>query len=341
MADRAQIEKFEAACEAIKKLASQKEHYIKRGRWGELTFEDIEGDIDTIFWLVEEIGSLPIVIVDGAVIDTAVTYLSQIGEYFRQIDDFSLASGDPNSIRNNIASKMKQQIQGAITTIGPWMPLLALRAGKIQNWSAQMKGDRDDMAELFKKADAHVEERKNEIDAAVEAARAAAGEAGAAEFTYEFRDEAEAAEKRGKRWLWPTGIFAAASLGLAIALMFGLLGETPANLWEAIYRLGGRVIAISVLFYAAVWSGRIVLANLHLASVNKHRAVSIQTLQAFHRAAADEAAKDAVVLEAARAVYENVPSGYIARQGGGPGGSARTLEVIKGAVRRPGSDGEG
>ena len=197
------------------------------------------------------------------------------------------------------------------------------------------------MAELLQEAATHAEERKSEIDAIVVAARAAAGEAGAAEFTHEFRREAEAAEKRGKRWLVPTVISAVFAWGLAVALMFGLLGETPANPWEAIYHLGVRIIAISVLFYAAVWSGRIVLANLHLASVNKHRAVSIQTLQAFHRAAADEAAKDAVVLEAARAVYENVPSGYIARQGGGPGGSARTLEVIKSAVQRPRSDGEG
>ena len=111
--------------------------------------------------------------------------------------------------------------------------------------------------------------------------------------------------------------------------MFGLLGEAPANTWEALYRLGGRLIAISVLFYAAVWSGRIVLANMHLASVNKHRAVSLQTLQAFHQATEDAAAKDAVVLEAARAVYENVPSGYISRQSSEHSASARVVEIIK------------
>ena len=276
--------------------------------------------------------------VDDDVITQTESHLSKITNLFAYMDNFSLM---PSNRRDHIASDMKKLVQDTISTIYPWMPLLALRAGKIQNWNAQMKGDREDMAELLREATAHAEKCKNEIDEMAAAARAAVGEAGGAEFTHEFRREAEAAEKRGKRWLWPTGIFAAFALGIAVALMVGLLGETSENLWEAIYRLGGRVIAISVLFYAAVWSGRIVLANLHLASVNKHRAVSLQTLQAFHRAAADETAKDAVVLEAARAVYENVPSGYIARQGGGPGGSARTLEVIKGAVRRPGSDGEG
>ena len=147
-------------------------------------------------------------------------------------------------------------------------------------------------------------------------------------------------ERRGWYWLWPTGIFAVFALALSVSLMFGLFGQNPENTWEAIYRLGGRVVAISVLFYAAIWSGRIVLANMHLASVNKHRAISLQTLQAFHQAADDPAARDAVVLEAARAVYENVPSGYIGRQAAEHGGHGRTLEIIKNAGRSVRQDGD-
>ena len=60
----------------------------------------------------------------------------------------------------------------------------------------------------------------------------------------------------------------------------------------------------------------------------------MQTLQAFHKAAEDPAVKDAVVLEeAARAVYENVPSGYIGRQATEQGGNGRMLEVVRGANR--------
>ena len=131
---------------------------------------------------------------------------------------------------------------------------------------------------------------------------------------------------------------------LSAALIFDWFGSAPSNAWEAvkaIYGIGGRVIAVSVLFYAAIWCGRVVLANMHLASVNRHRAISLQTLQAFHKAADDPAAKDAVVLEAARAVYENVPSGHIARQAGGAGGPGRTIEVIRGANRGLSGSGSG
>ena len=39
--------------------------------------------------------------------------------------------------------------------------------------------------------------------------------------------------------------------------------------------------------------------------------MGIQTLQAFSAAVEDPAIKDAVVLEAAKAVFGNVPTGYI------------------------------
>ena len=47
------------------------------------------------------------------------------------------------------------------------------------------------------------------------------------------------------------------------------------------------------------------------------------------QAVADEAAKDAVVIEAARVVYENVTSGYIVRQTSDQGGTARLFEIVR------------
>ena len=219
--------------------------------------------------------------------------------------------------------------------IGVWLPVLALRAGEIENWAQRMKDASAEMTKTLNGTTEYMEARKAEIDSVVEAARVAAGEAGAAEFTRQFESEANDGRTKSIWWLLPTGAFSVAALTLALLVMFGLLGEVPTNAWEAVYGFGARVIAISVLFYAAVWSGRIVLANMHLASVNKHRAISLQTLQAFHKAANDPAAKDAVVLEAARAVYENVPSGYIGRQPAAGGAAMRTLELIRNARTTP------
>ena len=228
---------------------------------------------------------------------------------------------------------MKQEIESVISEFGLWLPLLALHAGKIENWTAKIKNLSAEATNLLKESTDYSNDRRKEVDKIVQTARAAAGEAGAAEFTHEFRDEAALLEKRGKTWLLPTCVFALLALILSILFVFYGVGEVPISNIEAAYRFGGRVIGISVLIYAAIWSGRVVLANLHLSSVNKHRAISLQTLQAFHHAAEDIATKDAVVLEAARAVYENVPSGYIGRQVAEHGGNTRMLEIVKGVTQ--------
>lgn len=330
---------FRDICDSIIALSEQKNQLIRRQQWGEITFEKAQSDVETVFWIVEDAKKLPIYMIPESNFVNGIQHLQNIRRIFDQINSFTLF-GDPTSTRDAIANDLNSEVQNLMSAIGLWLPLLALRSGEMDNWASRMQNVSLEMTAILQDTKSQSEKGLEDINNSVEAARAAAGEAGAAEFTHEFREEAKYLERRSKSWLWPTSIFTVLALILSVSLMFGLLGATPETTWEAIYRLGGRVIAISVLFYAAIWSGRIVLANMHLTSVNKHRAVSLQTLQAFHQAAEDPAARDAIVLEAARAVYENVPSGYIGRQAAEHGGHGRTLEIIKNAGRGVRQDGD-
>ncbi len=333
MANEAQEKQLKDYCEAIAKWTSENDDLIKRPEWGEITFESIENDIETVLWLVNEIKRLPTYGLPESVIQKTNDNLSRISGIFSRINNFTISDGDAVSLRDSIAKQFEKETQNLMCAIGIWVPVLALRAGEIGDWVAKAEKTSVDTANILQETIEYSTRRKKEIDEIVQAIREVAVKAGAAEFTHEFRSEAENVEKRSKRWLWATGFFAASAFILSGLILFGLLGEAPTNTWEAVYQLGGRVLAISVLFYAAVWSSRVVLANMHLASVNKHRAVSLETLQAFHQAAKDSAVKDAVVLEAARAVYENVPSGYIGRQATEQGANARMIEILRGANR--------
>ena len=319
-------------CNSIGEFKPKKEELIRRRQWGDITFELVERDIESVFWLVEETKKLPINIIPDNIVQDATNQLTTVHGILAEIDRFTL-SGEPEAARDQLSNNLKGELENTISTIGIWLPLLALRAGEIENWAGRMRDINAEATATMQETKRQVERDLKEIEEIKQAARAAAGEAGAAEFTREFRVEADTVKTRGRWWLIPTAGFGAAALAMSGLIILGLLGKPPTNAWEAIYNTGGRFIAIAVLFYAAAWSGRIVLANMHLASVNKHKAISLQTLQAFHKAAEDPVAKDAVVLEAARAVYENVPTGYIARQATQQGGAARTLEIIKNANR--------
>ena len=337
MAEYATLEAMRQVCNALMEWQPKKETLYERREWGELSFKAVAEDIETVLWLAKEITRLPTNMLPDGVLASAAAQLTEVENLLIEIDTFSITTGEPTSLMDEICKKLKVHAQKAVQNIGPWIPVLALRAGEFEDWTQRMRKTSADMRSVYEEARQAAETGKKEVGAAVEAARAAAGEAGAAEFTHAFRAASEAMEKTGRWWLWPTSILAALALALSIFLAYGW-GYTPGaseSLAGTVFAFGGRLIAISVLFYASIWSGRIALANMHLANVNKHRAVSIQTLQAFHQAAGEPATKDAVVLEAAKAVFENVATGYIGRQSSDQPGVARVVEVIKGTGQPP------
>jgi len=287
--------------------------------WG---FENLNDDLSMISWLSMQIKDLPIERIPKQDIEQAIAEFGEINSSLREMRDFTSDSKDSMERREQILDNLRDQIRKPISGIGKILPLLFLQSEKDKILLQKMQACYGKMNDLFGKA----EKDFNEI---YKVSRTAAGKAGAEAFTEEFSHEAECLEKRARNWLWPTVSSAGLALLMPILSIFGIIPHVPVNTgWEAVYVLGGRLILISVFIYAAVWSGRIYLANKHLASVNKHRAISLQTLQAFHHAAEDATAKDAVVLEAARAVYENVPSGYIGRSSSGHGTTSRIVEII-------------
>ena len=329
MANPEVVKNFLDVCESINGLASGKMVFIDRlGGSADKPREEVEEEINTVFWLAEEATRLPMHMLSNGAISSAAHDLNRIKMYFDQI----APSGLSMTVPAEMDWEFSRAVDSAMSTLGTWLPLLALRSGNIENLAARTKKLNAEATALLQDAQRQATVELQEIEKIKQAAREAAGEAGAAEFTREFRDEAREAGIRAWCWLGAAAVLAIAALTMPVLIIFGKFGSLPTDAWGAAYMTGWRVIAIAVLFYAATWAGRIVLANLNLASVNKHRGMSLQTLQAFHRFADDPAAKDAVVLEAARAVYENVPTGYIARQPAQQGGG-RTLELIKNANR--------
>ncbi|MCY3703531.1 MAG: hypothetical protein OXG16_12720 [Rhodospirillales bacterium] len=320
-------------CGSINDLATEKERLIRQIQERDTkSFQNVEEVISTVFWLAEETPKVPVNMVPSGALSRAAQSLSRTKMCLDRISQFS--DETKSSERHvQVLSELEDSVEHAMRDFGEWLPLLALRSGNIENLAARTKAINAEATTILQDAQRQAGIELQELEEIKRAAREAAGEAGAAEFTREFRDEARAATIRAWWWLGVTGILAMAALTMPVLIIFGEFGKPPTDVWEAAYMTGWRVIAIAVLFYAATWTGRVVLAHMNLSSVNKHRGISLQTLQAFHRAADDPAAKDAVVLEAARAVYENVPTGYIARPSAQQGGGARTLELIKNASR--------
>lgn len=101
---------------------------------------------------------------------------------------------------------------------------------------------------------------------------------------------------------------------------------------QLVQKLSTKLFILALLITATVWCGRNYKALRHLATINRHRSLSIRTLQAFAHAATDNQAKDAVLMEATRAVFGNVPTGFI--DGGGSDGDLKVVEIARSVIPR-------
>lgn len=98
---------------------------------------------------------------------------------------------------------------------------------------------------------------------------------------------------------------------------------------QLIQVVAAKLIILSVLIGAATWCGSIYKALKHQASVNRHRALSLRTLQAFAKAASDEPTKNAVLMEACRAVFVGGATGYLDGKGESDGPGLKVIEIAQ------------
>ena len=306
---------------------------VQRPEWGSINFKTGEATMDSLRQLATLIVELPFDLAPDGDIQNALGHLNSAADMLSEIDGFDSVQRT-GADRDQHVNELNDQTLSALQAIGSWLAVAGMLSGKLQAWTSEARQTRDNIQHVLDETTEYASEGRAVIDAAIDAARAASAEAGAAAFTKDFRNEADARMSRGRRWLWAAAVSAVLALGLAGSIVFGWGIDPAQNGWQAIVDIGGRVMGFSVLLYATFWCSRIVLANLHQESVNMHRANSIKTLQAFREAVADPTVKDAVVLEAARATFENVPPGFVAKtsaeQGSGP---VRILETIRRAAR--------
>ena len=107
-------------------------------------------------------------------------------------------------------------------------------------------------------------------------------------------------------------------MGLALLTLASAIGSffwpslpDDANGWATLRHVVAKVSVIAMLFTGTVWCGRIYRALTHQRSINRHRALSLKTFQAFVKATDDPATRDAVLMAATKSIFANVPTGFV------------------------------
>lgn len=334
MANEQQVNELLAKID--KALAYQDKDLITRTDWGLITFEEAGQDITRMFTVLAPLKELPLEYLPDQAIDEMVSPLDYVTTTLEGIDAYDIRQANHNETHDNLITETHASADSLYIQAAPWIPFLAYQKGDVAQNIQALTDSRQEARNILETTGEYCEEKEKEIDDIITTAREASAAAGAAVFTEDFKKEAQELADTGKTWLTATGVFASLTVVVAIAFAFWFQLPSGVDTGGILQRVGSKFVLLGILFGATLWCGRIYRAQMHQSATNKHRGLSIQTVQAFHHSAADPAVKDTVVLEAARAIYANVPTGLV--DVGTQGQGTRVIEVAKSVISKSPSE---
>ncbi|MEJ1386465.1 MAG: hypothetical protein RPU91_09585 [Candidatus Sedimenticola sp. (ex Thyasira tokunagai)] len=310
-----------------------KAQLIKRREWGTISLEEASLDFERIYDIVNYLSVLPLELLTVNSLTTIKTEITNINALFLQINEFTIESDNPAAQRDSFVSQVQTKADSLYTQASPWIPFLAYQKGDVSKNIESLTESVKEAEQLITTSKETITEKEDEIKNIITKAREASAAAGAAVFTQDFQKESGSLEKAAVKWLRITAILAVGTL--AVALLMWFLAEPGLDRGQIWQKLGSKLAVLGILISGTFWCGKIYKALMHQATINKHRALSIQTLQAFSAAVDDTNTKDAVVLEATRAVFGNVPTGYIDNSPSSDG-DIKIFEIAKNIIPKTG-----
>jgi hypothetical protein len=333
MAQKAQVEQLNAVLNQAWTVLEK--NLTERREWGSITFSAADVDISRLRQYVGYLRVLPLEhLPDQIIVSSFHSPIAAVVPILQQIDAFSLTAGSPTQTRDTLVSQLHAHIEAVYVNGAQWIPFLAYQKGDVTKNIEQLSESVTNAKAILDKAQGDVETKKTELDSIIIAAREASAAAGAAVFTTDFQQESTDSKKAARNWLTAAGVSATATV--VVAGLFLWLARTSNPSLSGIQvaqQIGAKLIILTMLGTAATWCGRQYRTLMHLAVVNRHKALSLRTLQAFSAAGSDELTKNTIVIEATRAIFAQGTTGYV--EGKDPSDdSLRIVEIAKGLTSK-------
>jgi hypothetical protein len=299
--------------------------------WGTITFEGCRPELERTYSMLNQFKLLPAELLPDGPMQQIVSSLPPVQATLEQIRSFSIESSNPTGTRDQLVAQLKTQADQFFAVAHLYIPYLAYQKGDVQRNINELTESVEQASQLVGSAKSEIEKKRGEIGDIIVAAREAAASVGVAHFTADFNAESSSQDESAERWLKATAGVAVLTLAAAIALVFVPI-QPDATTPQVIQMFTSKVVILGLLFTATIWCGRLYKAARHQGSINKHRANALRTFQAFTKAASDDAARNAILMETTKSIFAITPTGYLDNESA-PDGGFRIVEVVKHATQ--------
>lgn len=313
-------------------LSYQSVDLIARNDWGVVNFKAVENEINIIFETLKVLSDLPIGRLPKPIFESLHRGVREINNFLVQINNFDISQQNHTTTRDNLAASIKQKSEAFHQQIGVWIPYLLSLKGDYQSilndMNTSLVNTKNLILKVQSESEKEAEQTKKEIEDMLAGARKASAQIGITVFATDFSYEASDLSKNARVWLITTIILATLTFILAFISWFHELPPDSTS-YQILYKLGSKITILAILFAATIWSGRIYKALRHQSAVNKHRALSLNTFQAFTNATSDEGTKNAVLLETTKTIFGSVSTGYLDQKDETTESSVKIVEIFK------------
>ena len=304
---------------------------ITNADWGTINFEGSRAELDRTFDMLNQFKLLPARLLPDNIIQQIISTLQPLKATLDQIRSFSIEQGNPPGGRDTLVAQFRGQADAFFGAAHLYIPYLAYQKGDVQKNINELTRSVEQASELVVGAKQEIKAQQEEIGNIIVAAREAAASVGVAHFSADFSTEATEREGTAKNWLVATGILALVTLLIAFGVAFIPIDKdaTPSQIAQL---FTSKIVILGLMFTATIWCGRLYKATKHQATINKHRSNALRTFQAFTKAASDDAARNAVLMETTKSIFAITPSGYLDGEVPSDGGF-KIVEVVKNATQ--------
>lgn len=284
------------------------------GRRSELSptinFEDVVPDLTAMLDIVKQLQQRDISRLPFTELDRIKNGLLPLRDRITEVRDFTLEQGSPHEACENLKTQITSMYDDLVHALMISLSFTATQATDYARIEREALGFHTRLQEQANEFQQTLESQKADAEAALAAIQEQAAQAGVSAHAQHFHKQAELHKSAAINWFRATVVAASVTLVAAVASLVAVFFYTPENVAEAVQYGVAKVIVLSVLTFAIVWSSRNYRSEKHNEMLNRHRANSLGTFQTFHSGTSDPATKSAVLVFCAEAAFGSRPTGY-------------------------------
>ena len=291
-------------------LKFEDKNLVRRPEWGYITFESVESKIKQALDIARKLSELDLRYIPDIDADKIVRSCNKVGGLLAFINLFDVTEYDnPDETRDKHCKDMVSSVEELTRNTKHWITYLPFQRGDMESQLEKLREFESQSQDLLNKITSDAKTRQDQVEEILSSIREAAAEAGIGAFNTEFINEDESIRKRAIYWLVLTVVLAISCLvvvGWSVMVRADIQNE-----WTLINMQMTKWSVLVVLGLSTFWCGRMYRALMHQSTINRQKAIGLQTFQAFTKAATDASTKDAVLLATTNFKFGSHPTGML------------------------------